>query len=737
MYPLHAAELRELLPAVALMEQVKGRKTLQSAPDQIGEYHILREIGRGGMGIVYEAEQPALGRHVAIKIAPAHVHLEPIRLERFRREAQAAARLHHSNIVPVFGVGESQGLHYFVMQYIGGCGLNEIIAAIRKQPGTHGVLQRYKNIIPPPPTSHSSTYFQWVAQIGVQVADALSYAHTQGTLHRDIKPGNIILDAHGTAWVADFGLAKLSDQDDLTATGDILGTLQYIAPEALQGKGDVRSDVYGLALTLYEMVTLKAPYHGFATLELLKVIAEQDPVRPSQIMPHIPADLETIILKGSTRNPKDRYSSAQELAADLRRFLDDRPIAARPVSKTERAVRWCRRNRALSVLGLTAGASLLGALIVGWTSYVSTREALFRESQRRQEADIAKEQADVARLRAEGEYRRAETNMRLSLRAIEDLFASVGRGDSLLPLPPDPDLNGPPNGHPPPPPPPTLPLDAKDFREPRDPRERHTGPERPDRPDRPDRRSPPEQKENAALLQSILKFYERFASENQTDGELQFEATRAQLRVGDLQMRSGEESKAEEAFRKALLMTEKMNSEKKKQPEYSSFQAQAHFGLGCIRQRSQKVIEAETYFRRSLEYQQKAVQLRSNTNDIEQQLFLNVIRHNLALTIFDQDQTKEARILCKTSVAELEPLQKAKTSPRTSAALALHYRLLMRMEEDAGNPREADTFRRLLDAMGVGPNNNLGQGPGRRPDNAPPPPPLRRPRPDFEPEENK
>ncbi|HYF51443.1 MAG TPA: protein kinase, partial [Planctomycetota bacterium] len=184
-HPQFARELRDLLPAVEMMEQAKDRKPASNIPEQLGEYRILREIGRGGMGVVYEAEQKALGRRVALKVAPAHLQLDPIRLERFKREAQAAARLHHTNIVPVFGVGESQGLHFFAMQYIGGSGLNDIIAALNKKPGTTGILQRYKSIVPEPGPDSASPYFQWVAKVGVQVADALSYAHAQGTLHRD------------------------------------------------------------------------------------------------------------------------------------------------------------------------------------------------------------------------------------------------------------------------------------------------------------------------------------------------------------------------------------------------------------------------------------------------------------------------------------------------------------------------------------------------------------------------
>jgi serine/threonine protein kinase len=330
-HPDLAAEIRELFPALVMMEDVRPKQgdatgAYESGPavaegkklSRLGDYRILREVGRGGMGIVYEAEQESLGRHVALKVLPSHALLDGQRLQRFQREAKAAARLHHTNIVPVFGVGECDGLHYYVMQFIQGQGLDEVLAELKRlrqakqAPTTAGVSRPLdaslvaqalltgqfaapsrqarsasKGMAPPslalraceetpsagsavhlPGQPEHSTlsdsgraYFHAVARIGMQVADALAYAHDHGTLHRDIKPSNLLLDAQGIVWVTDFGLAKaVADGDNLTHTGDIVGTIRYMAPERFSGQGDARSDVYGLGVTLYELLTLRPAF---------------------------------------------------------------------------------------------------------------------------------------------------------------------------------------------------------------------------------------------------------------------------------------------------------------------------------------------------------------------------------------------------------------------------------------------------------------------------------------------
>jgi WD40 repeat protein len=293
--------------------------------------------------------------------------------------------LHHTNIVPVYGVGCDQGLHYYVMQFIQGHPLDAVLAELRRLRGSPGAevnspasvvasqllsgadvagsqggsLQEAAPSAGTGLSGSGSGYWRSVARLGIQAAQALAYAHGQGILHRDVKPANLLLDLHGTLWVTDFGLAKAADSDDLTGTGDVVGTLRYLAPERFQGRSDGRSDVYALGLTLYELLTLRPAFTGDDRQRLMRQILDEEPMPPRKVDAAIPRDLETVVLKAIARDPGQRYQSAGELAEDLRRFVEDRPIQARRSTATERLWRWCRRNPV--VAGLTVG--LAGALL--------------------------------------------------------------------------------------------------------------------------------------------------------------------------------------------------------------------------------------------------------------------------------------------------------------------------------------------------------------------------------------
>jgi WD40 repeat protein/serine/threonine protein kinase/tetratricopeptide (TPR) repeat protein len=455
-YPELADQIRELFPALVEMEQLASVDEPHTGPNlagagsggppqQLGEYRILREIGHGGMGVVYEAVQESLGRHVALKVLPLHGLLSPTHRERFRREAKAAARLHHTNIVPVFGVGEDNGIHYYAMQFIEGHGLDLVLEEVRRLragPATHepatgaagrdlsecvarGLLTgHFPRLEPdaaalsaaataPPPgaaqgcspssapqvrASDGSTvndtasrfhlsslpesqYFRSVAQVGVQVAEALAYAHGQGIMHRDIKPSNLLLDTAGRVWLTDFGLAKAGDNDDLTHTGDIVGTLRFLAPERLEGRCDVRSEVYSLGVTLYEMLTLCPAFAATDRMALLEQVRTGEPLRPGKCDPRIPRDLETIVLKAMAKNPADRYGTAQALAEDLRRFLAGAPVRARRIGLGERVLKWVKRRPAAAALMAVSGMAVLAlvGLAVGlW--YNGQLSAALREA---------------------------------------------------------------------------------------------------------------------------------------------------------------------------------------------------------------------------------------------------------------------------------------------------------------------------------------------------------------------
>jgi serine/threonine protein kinase len=461
-YPTCADEIRELFPALMLMERLKpaaGDVTgsfvaerygqAGSLPERLGDFLILREVGRGGMGIVYEAEQESLGRHVALKVLPTHALLNPRHLQRFLREARSAARLHHTNIVPVFGVGEADGLHYYVMQFIAGSGLHEILDRLRLfragHPPVSEILGKentsatasapedrdHAHITPQGasgtdtdafeldnPTERSASHSEChggatsstgseilsssgvnfakaVARVGLQVAEALDYAHGQGVLHRDIKPSNLLLDVQGTAWVTDFGLAKAAnDGDPLTIDGDILGTLRYMSPERFKGQADARSDIYALGLTLYECLTLRPAFDQADRERLIRQVTTEVPPRPRALNPEIPRDLETVVLKAMEHDPARRYQYAGEMAEDLRRFLSDRPIQARPVGVLERAWKWAKRKPAIASLL----AALTVSLIVGFIGVTwQWRDAVVAWDHARRSATNAQTNARHAR----------------------------------------------------------------------------------------------------------------------------------------------------------------------------------------------------------------------------------------------------------------------------------------------------------------------------------------------------
>jgi serine/threonine protein kinase/WD40 repeat protein len=460
LYPEFADEIRDLFPTLVMMEQfVDGGsrpsdqltdelQRSRAIPERLGDFRIIREIGRGGMGIVYEAEQESLGRHVALKVLAHSRHFGPIQLIRFLREARAAALLHHTNIVPVFSVGVHEDVHYYAMQYIQGQSLGSLLREmirLRREAATEeaiphpepasasaslanlllrdgfqavavpadsgasapspsaaagassggSVSTRDAATLPIDGSSSSSSilghkeaqYFRSVARLGMQAAEALAYAHAHGVIHRDIKPTNLLLDLQGTIWVTDFGLAKAQGSDELTSPGDVVGTLRYMAPERFQGKADARSDVYSLGVTLYELLTLKPAFTASQRVQLVSTIIHVEPVRPRKHDPLIPRDLETIVLKAIAKNPSDRFATARDMAKELSRFVDGRPISSRRASMPERLWRWSKRNPAVALLSLLA-ASLTTVLAIGSTAaawkFREQRDAVRKEEQNTQ-----------------------------------------------------------------------------------------------------------------------------------------------------------------------------------------------------------------------------------------------------------------------------------------------------------------------------------------------------------------
>ena len=576
-HPELAAEITEMLTSIAMMEQLSQRESelrhqasAVTKPtnriERLSEFDLVREIGRGGMGVVYEAIDRTLDRRVALKVLNDSALATPKHVDRFRREARLAAQLHHTNIVSVFGVGCENGTHFYAMQFVEGVSLQDVLDGLRATESPvrefadqtssaavgvalalrDGLFAESRNVkrtstaspestseggrdattaaegsqnaalaqtmqhsdshcseTPDAPavsveteTKRSATsdprnessrfgiaYWRSVARIGLQVADALHYAHVNGILHRDIKPANLLIDDKGTVWVADFGLAKLAETNDLTQTGDVVGTLRYMAPEQLAGQADRRTDVHALGQTLYELLTLRPLCDGETYREIFAKKQRTTQAAPRKLNPLIPRDLSTIVQKSTEHEPAKRYDSAKSLADDLQRFLDDRPILARRVTLCEHAWRWCRRNRAMAALAaLSSALVLLLPVVLGW-AYV--REVSQKEQTERT-LSVALDGFDEL-------FRAFHDNEVATASALSD----SGDVESLTPA-----------------------MVTKDT---------------------------------ARVLERMLVFYDRLAeaSASSSNTELTIESAKARRRVGDLYQQLGQFSKATEAYDEA------------------------------------------------------------------------------------------------------------------------------------------------------------------------------------------
>ncbi|MFO0847154.1 MAG: serine/threonine-protein kinase [Gemmataceae bacterium] len=410
----------DLGPAVAAVNAVQGvrRAVAADPPDPgpplaprtvIGGYRVVRVVGRGGMAVVYEAVDPDLDRRVALKVLPAAAAADPEARRRFLHEARTAALLQHAHIVPVYAVGEADGVPYLAMQFVDGASLAGVVRALHRDAGRTGGGDGSEDASllatgltagfggaddGPPPAG----FYRRLARLGAAAADALQYAHGCGVIHRDVKPGNLLLDVRGHIWLADFGLAKLTAADP--TAGGRPGTLRYMAPEqATAGRAvDGRADVYGLGATLYELLALRPAFAAPTDTELLRQVLTSDPPPVRKHAPEVPVDLETVVLKAMAKEPADRYATAADLADDLRRFLDGVPVVARPLSRAQRGWRWAKRRRKPL---LVVASALLAGTVVG----------------------LAASTAVVYRA-----YRRADHRERL----LADLVAEVNRSDEVL-----------------------------------------------------------------------------------------------------------------------------------------------------------------------------------------------------------------------------------------------------------------------------------------------------------------
>ncbi|WP_165233726.1 serine/threonine-protein kinase [Aquisphaera insulae] len=438
-HPNGAEVLRVLMPAMQGLADLRETDGAAEGTTFAG-FRIVREVGRGGFGVVYEAEQTALRRRVALKILPQSSALDPRALRRFQLEAQVAGWLQHPRIVPVHDVGMVRGVPYYAMQLIEGGSLADLLAELREAEGPgpgpptdppagpqSGILlaalisgrsasSDEEAEAPTLPVRVSPlenpAYFRAVAALGMQAADALGHAHDRGVIHRDIKPANLLIDGRGELWVADFGMADVQGEAGVTATGDLPGTLRYMSPEQALGKRalvDRRTDIYSLGATLYEMLTLRPAVAGEDRQEILRRVADEEPPPAWRLNRAVPTDLATIVAKAISKDPSNRYDTAWHLAEDLARFLGGRPILARPAGPIERTWRWCRRKPLLAGLAGSLALSLamaFGTITWAWREAVRQKDlVLAAEREARIQADRT---AAINRFLIEGLLDRAE-----------------------------------------------------------------------------------------------------------------------------------------------------------------------------------------------------------------------------------------------------------------------------------------------------------------------------------------
>ena len=495
-------QLRELLTSVAMIEGLKasalqpvqpyGETAPLEAPTQLDDYQVVREIGRGGMGIVYEAIHESLGRRVAVKVLASHLTGDKTNLRRFQREATAAARLRHPNVVPVFGFGQCGSFHYYVMDFVDGESVSDWLRS--------------------GPELDDASRCRKVAEIGMKICGALQYAHSKDVLHRDIKPDNLLLDQQGEVWITDFGLAKLTRQQSMTQTGDLLGTPQYMAPECFEGQFDRRSEIYSVGLTLFEMLTNEPAIAGSNPADTMRKAMSGVTSRPRQRFPGIARDLETVIVKSLAIDRASRYVTAGEMRDDLHRFLNDRPVLARRIGWGERAMRWSRREPVLSSLIIATFSSLTMALVVAGIGYYQTRKALGSANQANaaaaqslQQRTKALQQRTQALASADKQRVRAENNLQVAITAFDGIMQNIAeRGESL---------------------------DAEFLGELSDTTTTNIT------------------SADAELLQSLLGFFDELAENNSED--LRIQSADASRRVGDIYQRLGQLRDSDQAYQRS------------------------------------------------------------------------------------------------------------------------------------------------------------------------------------------
>ncbi len=569
-YPTIADTIRRVFPAIASLHQTPTpAPAIPNVMDEpLGDFQVIEELGRGGMGIVYRANEVSLDREVALKVLPLAGMFNDQTLSRFKNEARAAASLSHPHIVPVYSVGEERGVHYYVMRLIHGKSMAELIDEMRcsqdtrprddttaiasnPQHDTRSDADDTRPIAEPAfiDSYGSPLFFRRVATWGAEAARALAHAHAHGVLHRDIKPANLMIDRRGHLWVTDFGLARLDGDVAISVSGDLMGTFRYMSPEQALGRRiliDRRSDVYSLAVTLYELLTLRPVFSSENTLELLRQIAFENPLAPRKLNRSIPIELETILMKGMEKDPERRYGSAEEFADDLQRYLENRPVRAKPPTWLELATKWSLRHQAavwasIAIVGVAIATLTISTLIIARAYTVATQQRL-----------------------------RAETNLRLAREVIDANYAK-----EIEALKHEPGMT---------------------------------------------------QQQRRSILK-LVQFYEQLPEEDLADPLLRHDACQARLNLADIYLVLGQPRQAIDAYREVIAQAEQLLEGQPTHADFRHTLTMAHNGLGQAQYAIQSYADSIKAHRRALTLAQHLRQAYPNQVEFQR---LAICRFHLA-----------------------------------------------------------------------------------------------------------
>ena len=589
---------------------------------QLGDYELLHEIARGGMGVVYKARQISLNRIVALKMIKSGELAGEDEKLRFRTEAEAAAQLDHPNIVGIYEVGEQDGQQFFSMRFVEGTGLDE-----RLKDG------------PLPPSD--------AAELINMTAEAVHYAHEKGIVHRDLKPANVLLEADNKPRITDFGLAKnITDDSGMTATGQVMGSPSFMPPEQAAGqtrKIGRRADVYSLGAMLYALLTGRPPFQAASIMETLKQVLEKEPVSPRVLNPSVDRDLETICLKALEKNRENRYATARALANDLRNYLDNKPITARPIGRLARSWRWCKRNPlGASMLGLLVTLALVGPAIAANQMRLSeeaqrqrklTQEKVI-ELNRTNKSLAASLQAEKSATRlASANAKRAMRNLRSADEVVKKFLLQIGKEDGPL------------------------------------------------------SRYPATQPLRRNLLQMGRSYYEQLIAEN-PDASLSPRLADANFQLAVLLSQlSGTKAAAISGYEKALRQYQDLVTRFPTNREHKSSLAKCHNNLGLLYHMTGKTKLALNAFLRAAEIREKLIRERAT---LETRVGLSLVLNNIAITHQKSGQRTNALNAYRRAAAIQEEIcREAPEVAEYQRHLAASYSNLALLDRESGKRKES------------------------------------------------